>query len=190
MTELSDERLIESCLEGSREHARLLYERHASKIECFIAVRVRNSEATKDLVQETFVKAFGKLGKLRKKSSFRTWLFKIAENACNSHFRKIKRERGVFSNPMVESEDGELLEMPDPDPGPSPGALLRQKELKVAMKETLSRLPDKQRTVMLLWCEGFSYAEISEITKDPRETVGTQIFYAKEKMRKALKNHR
>jgi RNA polymerase sigma factor, sigma-70 family len=187
LTELSDERLIKSCLEGNKTHARFLYERYALNIERFIAWKTGNSEAAKDLVQQTFMRAFNNLNKYKKRSSFKTWLFTIAKNACYDHFRKLGKEREMFSNPSSESEDSELLETSVADTTPGPEDLLYRKQCKTIIKEALNKLSEKQETVILLQQRDFSHAEISEITGDPKETVATQIFYAREKLRKILK---
>ena len=193
MTELSDEQLIESCLEGNKIHARLLYERYALNIERFIAWKTGDSDTTKDLVQMTFMRAFNNLNKYRKRSSFKTWLFTIAKNACYDHLRKLKKEREIFVNPSVKSKDresdnGELLEIPVPDTAPGPEDLFYRKKYNLIIREALNRLSEKQETVILLQQRGFSHAEISEITGDPGKTVATQIFYAREKLRKILKH--
>jgi RNA polymerase sigma-70 factor (ECF subfamily) len=94
--ELTDAGLVAACATGDRTARALLFERHVDAIFRFVA-RMRGSDADQleDLVQATFLRAFGAAGRFRGISA-RAWLHGIAANVVNEHARKeIRRKRAL-----------------------------------------------------------------------------------------------
>jgi RNA polymerase sigma factor (sigma-70 family) len=88
----SNEKLIESCKAGNKVHARLLFERHKDYVWGLIWNIIRDAEITRDLTQDTFLRASKGLPKFKGKSSFKTWLSRIAANVCKDHIGSTKRK--------------------------------------------------------------------------------------------------
>ncbi|WP_420573286.1 RNA polymerase sigma factor [Kordia sp.] len=68
-----------------------LFEENQPKLKSFIYRLVTNTEDVEDLSQETFIKAYKNLHKFKGDSTFKTWLFAIANNLIKDHFRAQKR---------------------------------------------------------------------------------------------------
>lgn len=68
-----------------------LFKENQPKLKSFIYRLVTNTEDVEDLSQETFIKAYKNLNKFRGESTFKTWLFAIANNLIKDHFRAQKR---------------------------------------------------------------------------------------------------
>jgi len=190
---LSDEYLVKSYLKGNKAHGTLLCERYKKRISNFIYRKIQDSEAAKDLTQETFLRAFRSLGTFKQESTFSTWLFTIAHNVCRDHINKVARERAIFESRTRKSEDGEDCDDYKntlPDPAPLPSQQLFEGERREIVGKTLAKLPEEQRTAVILNVyEGFTYEEIALITGVPEKTVGTRIYHAKIKLRKLLGPH-
>lgn len=94
--ELSDVGLIAACAAGDRAARSLLFERHVDVIHRFISrMRGADSDAIDDLVQITFLRAFGACARFRGASA-RSWLFGIAANVVKEHARsEIRRKQAL-----------------------------------------------------------------------------------------------
>jgi len=92
---LSEALLIKKSLVDS-ESFRPLYEKYYKRIFLFIFHRIGHKEQSADIVQQVFLKALGGLSKFQDKGfPFSAWLYRIAINECNGHFRKTKQIRLV-----------------------------------------------------------------------------------------------
>ena len=114
-----------------------------------------------DILQESFITAFNRLGELKNRDAFGSWLKRIVINKCISQQRRRKFEFEDIDDYKFE-EGSELDEsMPDIDP-----ALVHN-----AIKE----LPDKGRAVLVLRAlEGYKHQEIAEILNISVSTSKTQ----------------
>lgn len=68
-----------------------LVKEHQSKLKSFIYRLVTNTQDVEDLSQETFIKAYRNLDKFKRESTFKTWLFAIANNLIKDYFKAQKR---------------------------------------------------------------------------------------------------
>ncbi len=164
-----------------------LIQRYERPLICFILRIVRDPDESKDVLQETFVRLYRSLPKLREDKSLKAWLFQTANNLSIDWLRKRKPDRLMavdhqdFSfQLMVESSDKEKPARPDES---YQDEWMHQKIL-----EAIEQLPKKQRMVMTLRsCQGLSLKEIAEILGSNEKTVGTTLFAARKKLMKQLK---
>ena len=148
-----------------------------------------NREDTADLVQESFIKAFSSIGRFQGKSSFFTWLYRIAVNTTLSQLKK-NRLRRFFSleNINDEASSKEIIEALSAKVRTEKGALVR--ELQERLNEALQKLSPKHRTVVVLFeIEGLSHHEISEIMKCSVGTVRSRLHYAKQQLQSYLQDY-
>jgi len=159
-------RLIEKCLEGDIKAQFQLYKQY-SKAMYNIAVRFLNNKMdAEDILQESFVTAFSRLGELQNRDAFGTWLKRIVINNCISLQRKNRIQFEEIDEYRHGEEDASDQRLPQVDP-----ALIHQ-----AIKE----LPAKGRTVLVLRAmEGYSHKEIAE-------TLGVTVSTSKTQYRRAL----
>ena len=186
MSSLSDEDLVKSCAVGNHQHCRLIYERYKKFVYSLAWKYFRDVETSRDITQETFLKAFKNLEGFRHDSSFKTWLARIAINLCISHLRAIKSRRmdAHFSidDPDDNRNEKNIVENIVPDQHD----LLLQKEKNSQVLLAINGLKAKEKTTIVLWSEGFTYGEIAKITKTNPKTVGTRIYHIKMKLIKKL----
>jgi RNA polymerase sigma-70 factor, ECF subfamily len=147
--------LIARWKSGDERAATALVERHAEAVARFVA-SVGARRDVEDLVQETFVRAFGSLDSFRGESSLRTWLFTIARRLLVDQ-RRSERRRGGGVTMQVEVQDADAVtEFTALD------AVVAD-ETERRMREAMARLTPTQREVFTLRvAEGMSYREIAE----------------------------
>ena len=152
--EADDGALVARWQAGDQRAATLLVERHASALTRFVAsLGVRERVDVEDVVQDTFVRAFGRLGGFRGDSSFRTWLCTIARNLVRDRGRSVTLR---FARRQVELEERHAVTAQDP----LEGAVAEEAEER--MMAVVAELTPMQRQVFTLRvADGMSYKEIA-----------------------------
>jgi RNA polymerase sigma factor (sigma-70 family) len=180
---------ISAALSGDQRAYAALVDKHKSAIFHIINRIVRNDEVARDLVQETFMKAFASLASYRSEYRFSTWLYKIAANSSIDHLRK-KRIQALSLDRPMETEDGSVG-MDIPDYSYDPERELVKKQQRFSIEEAIESLPDKYREVIIYrHKDDKSYDEIADLLGIPVGTVKARIFRARELLKKKLKNIR
>jgi len=144
----------------------------------------RNSADADDLVQETYELAFQHCGELRSLAHCRAWLYRIL------HRQAVTRYRRQHSGPQLVlidggADDGESLK---PETAIESDAL-EQISLQEIRSAIDSLPPDLRIAVTLCDIEGFTYAEIANITETPVGTVRSRIARARAKLMQKLQTH-
>jgi RNA polymerase sigma factor (sigma-70 family) len=150
---------------------------------------VHNSEEAQDLVQETFIKAFGSLKSYNPDYRFTTWLYKIAANSSIDHIRK-KRINAFSLDRPIDTEEGQVgIDIADSTFNPERDLTDKQKQISIA--GAIDSLPEKYRQVIIMrHQEDQSYEEIAQVLRVPVGTVKARIFRARELLKKKLKSLR
>lgn len=142
-----------------------------------------NAEDAGDLVQETFIRAYGALSKFRQDASFLTWLYKIASNLCIDHIRA-RKTRGTLSL-EVELEEGREPAADERQTGPELTAV-RGATQEILHKE-IQNLPEKYRAVIVMrHLQEMSVEDIADALNLPVGTVKTHLFRARDMLRVRL----
>ena len=137
---------------GDERAATILVERHAAAVARF-ARSVGARGDVQEIVQDTFVRAFGSLDGFRGDSSLRTWLFTIARRLLLD-LRRSERRRGE----QVEVQDTDVITEYD-----SLDTVVAD-ETRTRMTAAIDRLSKTQREVFVLRVtEGLSYKEIADV---------------------------
>ena len=161
--------------------------RYKSKVFNYISRQVHSISEAEDLTQETFIRAYTSIRSFQSRASLNTWLFRIATNLCIDHSRRLKThiQATSLSTESVESEEETQRDVPDSSFDPQ--RLLLNRELGLKLEIALKELPEKLRTVVLLYdLEGLAYEEISTIIGCPLGTVKSRLFNARAALRKKL----
>ncbi|RME29090.1 MAG: sigma-70 family RNA polymerase sigma factor, partial [Candidatus Zixiibacteriota bacterium] len=165
-----ENRLISEALSGSQQAYTALMDRHRSAIFHIINRIVRNDEAARDLVQETFMKAFASLATYRSEYKFSTWLYKIAANASIDFLRK-RRIQALSLDRPLETADG-TMEIEVPDYSFHPERDLVRKQQRFSIDAAIEALPPKYREVIIYrHKDDKSYEEIADLLGIPVGTV-------------------
>ena len=175
----SDLDLVARARQGEREAFTVLVERYRPRVHAMINNMVRNDADAWDLTQETFLKAWLALGRFEARASFFTWLYRIAHNRLNDHWRAAKHRP-----PPPSDADERTARMPDPH---TPERILSDFEQRRRLQRAMDELPEEQREVLVRRLEReLSLEEIAEITGVGRETVKSRLRYAMDKLRARL----
>ena len=148
-----------------------------------------NREDAADLTQEAFIKAFRSINRFKGKSSFFTWLYRIAVNATLTHLKR-NRLRRFFSFENINEEVGhsEIVEALAERTNANRSTLLH--ELQEKLNEALHKLSPKHRAVVVLFeIEGLSHQEISEVVGCSVGTVRSRLHYAKQQLQAYLQDY-
>jgi len=189
MPDGNDQALVESALAGDQKAYQQLFEMHRQAIFHVTVKIVKNAEEAKDLVQETFIKAFGSLKSYDPSYRFSTWLYKIAANCSIDAIRKRKIEALSLDKPIA-TRDGDV-QMEVPDYSFHPERDLSEKRRHFSIEEAIEELPDKYKEVIVMrHKEDKPYEEIARILHVPVGTVKARIFRARELLKKKLKTLR
>ncbi len=186
MAKEDDQILIKKALAGNESAFSLLLDRYKDAVYRIIIKIVHNQEEAQDLLQETFMKAFGSLSSYNAQYRFTTWLYKIAANNCIDFLRK-RRLISVSLDQPLKTKDGEVsFELPDWTYNPELDLASRQKFLSI--EAAINSLPPKYREVIIFrHKQDKPYEEIAEILGIPVGTVKARIFRARELLKKKLK---
>jgi RNA polymerase sigma factor (sigma-70 family) len=159
----------------------------SSRLRNFIRRRVPNEADVEDLLQEVFYELIEANRLLMPIDHVTGWLFRVAHNRITDLFRKKKPES--FSDAVVESEDGELLQIEDllPSPSAGPEAHYVRNLLFDELEDALDELPDEQREVFVAHeLEGRSFKELSEESGVNINTLLARKRYAVLRLRERL----
>ncbi|MBI3945299.1 MAG: sigma-70 family RNA polymerase sigma factor [Armatimonadetes bacterium] len=185
--EVADLLLVERCKQDDTDAYEVLVDRYRNKILNYVA-RFSGAADAEDLTQEVFIKAYLAIRKFQGKSSFQTWLYRIANNVCVDRYRRSSRDRIAYSlDDPVETEDGEVARE-IPDWSGDPEGVAQSRELQALVQQTLLTLSDKLRSVVILHdLEGMPYDEIAETLQIPVGTVKSRLFNARMELRNKLR---
>src|SRR5258708_9098008 len=154
-----------------------------------LAFRMTGSEPdAEDVVQETFMRAYKQLHRWEARSSFSTWLYRIAANYSLDLVRRRKRhaEVGLEESRGNGEEAGDVLRaLPTSEPGPE--RLLISSNVQAQVSQTLSELSQQERTgVVLRHFGGQSIEGMSGALGLSANAAKHSIFRAGQKLRRAL----
>jgi RNA polymerase sigma-70 factor (ECF subfamily) len=156
-----------------------LLEEYVPRVYRF-AVRLTNDVHTaEDLTQETFLRAWRNLDRLREPEAVRVWLFRITANLWRDQLRR-GRSPIARAGPLSDEYVGRAL-----TPETTAGA---QEQADRAM-DALAMLPDRQREVLYLnACEGLAAAHIAEVLGISTEAAKASLSLARKRMREELRD--
>ncbi|NGZ09381.1 MAG: sigma-70 family RNA polymerase sigma factor [Nitrospira sp. LK70] len=165
-----------------------LYKDHVDLMYRFAHRLCGEPESAKDLVQETFLKAYLGLDRFRGDAQVSTWLYTIASRACLRMRRRRKGapERELSLDEFIPTSDGEF-HLQIPIDGLSPEAALQNKQLRQALDGAINQLPKKYKMVLVLRdMEGLSAKEVGSIMGLNERAVKSRLHRARLFVRRQL----
>lgn len=177
-----DEVLIEKSKNGDLDAFEQLVRRYEGKVYTIAYRFMGNHADALDLAQETFLRLYQALPGFRGESSFMTWLYRIAANACRDEIRR-QQKHGFLSLDGVNSAGGEAAAVGCCSAGQSLGAAIispeeavERRELNEAIQECLNSLSPEHRMVLVMReIQGMSYEEIAGVMNCSLGTVKSRL---------------
>ncbi len=170
-----DLRLVERYIAGDVDAVEDLVVKYQKQIYAVLYRMTGNTEDAKDLAQTAFIKAMEGVKGFRRESSFKTWLYQIAIHAGLDHLKRNRRQEVELEESLVGHHSGTLLN-------------IIEEERRVAIKEGLAKLPERQRLAVILRAyEGLSCAETARVMGCTEGAVKAHYHNAVKKLREILK---
>jgi RNA polymerase sigma-70 factor, ECF subfamily len=147
-----------------------------------------NSDDAKDLVQDTYMKAFRFFDSYEKGTNSKAWLFRIMKNSFINNYRKIANEpqKVVYD----EVEDYINLIIDDSVETSSLERIIFDDKLGDEVSAALNSIPKEFRDVIILCdMEGWTYEEIAKYMNCPVGTVRSRIHRGRKMLEKELKSY-
>jgi RNA polymerase sigma-70 factor (ECF subfamily) len=155
------------------------------------AVRMtRNPQEADDLLQDTCLKAFRFIDRFQRGTNFKAWIFKILTNVFINRYRKLQRDRQVWSEVEADGHHAHILAQGPTRDAQRPEETILDHLMSEDIREALEKLPaDFRMAIILSDVEEFSYKEIAEIMDCPVGTVMSRLYRARRLMQRMLYRH-
>ncbi len=138
-----------------------------------VAIKIiGNRSIAADIVQEVFIVLYKKLKNREEINNYKAWLYRLTYNKSVDYFRMTKNDNYTEYN----ENDPEYTDQDSYDT-----------ETINRLREALTKMKPKDKLLMILYSEGLSYREISEVTNIKYNSVGKTISRTIEKLEQELK---
>ena len=188
---IDDAVLVQQCWEGDSAAIERLILKYQNRIYNVILKICADPDDAAELTQDTFVKIIENISNFQGRSSFYTWAFRIAVNLTLNYCRR--NARIGFSSLDAEQIRGNnrpgkvLKELLTNDSSIDPALVTQNKELCQIIVESLMKLDDDQRAVIVLRdIEGMNYNQIANVLDIELGTVRSRISRGRKKLRQIL----
>ncbi len=179
----TDEELVALSIGGDVESFNQLVLRWERPIFALAYRVIGREEEARDVVQETFLRAFRGIGSFRGQAKFSSWVYRIALNLCRDW---IRRERRAPILPTPEGVD--VIELAaEQGPVESIEDLVARNDMSKVVADLMTRLPEEQRTAIILKeYHGMTFQEIADLQGVPLSTVKTRLYQGLNVLRRHL----
>lgn len=152
---------------------------NAEFLKPFAITLTRDTEAAKDLFQETLYRAISNKDKYNVGTNIKAWLYTIMRNIFINNYRRKAKQQTIFDN-----TPNELLLNSSPAAVIANNAEsnLRLKDIQLAVHQ----LPEIFRNPFLLYFDGYKYHEIADMLQEPLGTIKSRIHFARKLLKEQV----
>lgn len=181
-------RLVGRAKKGDRLAYKELVERYQKRVFGILFGMLHSREDAMELTQDVFIKVYQRIKEFEEKSSFYTWVYRIAFNLAIDFRRREWKKVHTEYDDSVGTEDAGGDDSLFQRERENPEQAMQSRELGETIRRALETLPDEQKQVLLLReVEGLSYQEMAESMGCSIGTIMSRLFYARKKMQAQLK---
>lgn len=175
--------LIRSCINKDEIAFKSLIERY-SDFAFSVAFRIMNDEEeSNDIVQESFITVWNKIGNFDPEKKFSNWLYRIVVNKCYDALRKRKRMQLVYPDANSWNIAGLFSES-------NPERKLDNEEIGKMIRQLTFKLSTKQKIVFVMSeLEGLSHEDIADITGMAKTIIKSNLNHARRKIGEMIKKY-
>ena len=164
------EELVEKAKNGDREAFNKLILNIQKEIYCIAKSKIDNENDIEDIIQETMLKAFLHIKKLKDNSLFKTWIIRILINDCNNFYKK-KKYSSIDDKEIINKINSTEMDLSN-----------------IEFKDFISFLNEDEKTILTLYYYlGYTTKEISKILNKREGTICSKISRAKKKIKEKYK---
>ena len=162
-----DSEIIEAIRDGDIEAFGNLVNRYEDFVYTLVMGIVRSEDMARDIAQETFLRAYRGIRRFELRSSFKTWLYRIAHNTAMSHIKRERKEVGEIAAPEPYIDT------------------VSNQSLKLTLEKLIGKLKPELRSVIIFhYYDDLKYEEIAEVLQCPIGTVKIRLYRAKFELKK------
>ncbi len=188
---IDDTVLVQKCRQGDSAAMEHLIVKYQNRIYNVILKICASPDDAAELAQDTFVKVIENVNKFEGKSSFYTWLFRIAVNLTLNYCQRNLRlgPRSIDEDyTIADTQAGQTLkQVLTDDSSPDPAVVAQNKELCEIVIKAMMKLDENQRAVVVLRdIEGMDYAQIAEVLAVELGTVKSRLSRARANLREIM----
>jgi len=191
LSELGDSDLITAYINGNEKAFEVLLLRHKDRVFRYICSKLKDSQLSNDIFQDTFVKVVNtiKLGNYNEEGKFLPWCMRIAHNLVIDHFRRQNKMRMISESNSFDPSYSIFHKI---DSGEKSYIdKITQEELETQMVDLLNYLPEVQREIVHLRIfQDMSFKEIAENKSISINTALGRMRYALINMRTLIDKHK
>lgn len=174
------DKLVEMAQRGDRRAFSDIVKREMESVIAITHRMTGERESALDLAQDTFVKAWEKIGEFRGDAKFSSWVHRIAVNKCLNHLSRQSRLKTESVSENIHSRNT----------ASDPYSILEHKELQSRVLTFMGSLPPMQKVAFeLRFYQHLTFAEIAETTGSALGTVKTNYRLALRKLRATVKDN-
>jgi RNA polymerase sigma-70 factor (ECF subfamily) len=178
MEPVNERELVERCRRGDEGAFQELVDGYKNLVFALIARTVQDRTRAEDLAQDVFLRIHRGLPYFRGEARLSTWIYRIVANVCMQD-----RAHRPVPGSFVSLDDADARVQ-------RPAAADRQfgdLELKDRLEKAIARLPAQQRLLVAAhYLQGVQYEDLAEALRIPLGTVKTQLYRAKQQLRRLL----
>lgn len=174
---LTDEKTLLLQLKNGDERAfEILYNNYKFRLAGNLFKLLKSDDLVKETLQELFFKLWEVRTQIDPEKSFKSYLFRIAENLVNDYFRKVAKDKRLLTKMLASSSELYLHIEED----------MLSKEEAQKLQRVIDMMPPQRKMVFTLCkLEGKSYKEVEEIMGINAKTISSHMLQAN----KFLRNH-
>ena len=152
-----------------------LFSKHQAELLRYLTRYAGDPDVAADATQDVYLRLVE--SPPRKDDNVRAWLFTVATNVVRDVWKKEGQAERLIDTPE---------RAPATTPAPDPHAGVERAERAVLARQMLTRVSERERTILLMWVEGFSHKEIAEVVGTTPGTIGPTIARALKKLSKQI----
>ena len=165
---------LERLVQGDREAFAQLVMFYNESLYRWVARLTGNSHAAEDLVQDTFVRAYQAITRLRPDTNLKAWLFRIAHNAYANWVRNRKGRNSTLPDEVLDTQAG-------------PEELAQENETSQKLQQAIDKLPEEWKAALLLRIEeDMAFREMAIALGTTEETARWRVYKARQKLMETL----
>ena len=180
----SDEEVVGRVLGGETALFEILMRRHNQRIYRIVRSILDDDGESEDVMQDAYVRAYQHLAQFEGRSTFVTWLTRIAMHEAFARAERLKRQTSLEADEVIVDMKSTLASSDSPERN------VANRELKNALETAILSLPAKYRTVMIVRdVEEMTTAEAASALDLSEEAVKVRLHRARALVRRALYRH-
>ncbi|MDA8692535.1 RNA polymerase sigma factor [Saprospiraceae bacterium] len=170
---LTDEQIMQQVVEGDINKSGILFERYQGAMYNYYLRSTYDTELSKDLTQQVFIKLIKYRNSYKSVNSFKSWLYRVATNVKHDHYRKEKSYKN--RNEIYSATREEMID---------PHDKIEKSESEKILHRALNKLPEDQREV--IWMTRFEkmkYADVAKIYECTESAIKVRVHRAMKRLK-------